>query len=278
MANLWAPYPDSFKMCERCVGTGKVRCTFCSGSGGRNETRDDRDYEGRPISRTEWVSCGSCSGTGGGPCTSCGGSGSIQKSSTNASRRHREAATEEPFDSYEPIEEQSEAGLLDEMIDGQMGILDTISKAERNGLPFQLKSDWFSRLNNIVTTSPEAEAELKALEMEVKSYRDESPWSLSIGDAGFLDSCFLSVIKSGLSLLSSQSSRYQRYFGSQKPQPSAEPIPEGKPILRKDIEALTKSSSPESTIRCPVCSVKMKAKNLVIHFDKQHWWKVKGRI
>jgi hypothetical protein len=276
MSKLWAQSPDSFKMCEICVGTGEVRCSYCSGTGGRNETRYDRDYEGRSISRTEWVSCGSCSGRGTGTCSPCGGSGSKQKSSTNASRRHREAATEETFDSYEPIEEQSEAGLLDEMIASQMDILDSISKAEGNGLPLQLQIDWSSRLNNIVTTSPEAEAELKALEMEVKSYRDESPWSLSIADAEFLDSCFLSLINSGLGLLSSQSSRYQRYFGSQKPQPSAESIPEGKPILRKDIEALTKSSSPESNIGCPICRVKMKAKNLVIHFDKQHWWKEKG--
>jgi hypothetical protein len=277
VSSLWAQFPDSFEMCKKCVGTGNVRCSPCSGTGGRYQQRYDRDYDGRPISRSEWVSCGSCGGSGNGTCPPCGGSGSIQKSSTTAGRRRREAAAEETYDSVQPaVEEQSEAELWEEMYDGRLEILDDISKCERFGLPFELAAWWSGRLENIEATSPEAEAELKTLEADVKRFSEDCVSAFEMDDDDERLVSKLSLIEASLDLLSKQSSQYQRRFSSRKPQPPAQPAPAVKPTLREEMAALAESSGPEAIVECPGCHTKMKAKKLLLHFDKKHWWKENG--
>lgn len=273
MTDLSIQFPDDFKMCERCVGQGTTQCSSCAGQGRRYDTRYDRDYEGRLIARTDWVSCISCDGTGYVKCASCGGNRSIRKPQTRSSRHQWEAETEEPFDSYEPIkEEETESQLYEEMFQSREEILDDISKCKRDGLSSHFATNWSERLADIDPTSPEAEAELKTLEAGVKSYREECIGTTDQDWKGELTVMKLSDIESSLSSLSRQSYRYQSLFSSQKPQPAPEPVPEEKSSLREEIERLVKANNAETLVECPGCSVKMKAKNLQLHYDKHHWW------
>ena len=236
MSDLWLEFSNDFEMCQRCVGQGTVR----SGYGG-----------------SEYVMC-----------SSCGGSGSRQKIGRKKSRRRgRAEETDEPA-----AEEKSEEELWEEMLDRRIEIEGDIERCERYGLPSERAALWSSRLKNIDTTSPEAEAELKDLSMEVKRLSDDYASVAYDEDEEHLVS-ELSFISGFLDSLSNQSAWYQKRFG----RPAAElSHKEEKRTLREEIEALAASSGPESVVACPGCNTKMKARNLRLHFEKKHWWKENG--
>ena len=56
--------------------------------------------------------------------------------------------------------------------------------------------------------------------------------------------------------------------------PEYEPAPKSKsPVklkVREDIKSLARSGNPERLLRCPICKVEVKARNLVRHIDRNH--------
>jgi hypothetical protein len=77
---LHLTFPKEYTACLFCSGSGKWRCSRCTGSGGRYETRYEYDYyDRRSRTRSEWVSCSSCCGSGSQTCYSCGGGGSRRR-------------------------------------------------------------------------------------------------------------------------------------------------------------------------------------------------------
>jgi hypothetical protein len=69
-----SPSPPKQLQCPRCYGSGSATCSACNGSGGRDESRTDYDWEGNPICNSEWISCGYCNG-GMSTCSRCRGNG-----------------------------------------------------------------------------------------------------------------------------------------------------------------------------------------------------------
>ena len=71
-----ATYRPKMKNCTTCNGSGTKVCSSCGGRGGNYQSRVDYDWEGRPVTRDEWINCYSCSG-GYSKCFSCGGKGEV---------------------------------------------------------------------------------------------------------------------------------------------------------------------------------------------------------
>ncbi|HKQ52645.1 MAG TPA: hypothetical protein VJT74_09775 [Pyrinomonadaceae bacterium] len=189
MSDLWLQFPDDFKMCQRCVGTGSVR----SGYGG-----------------TEYVMC-----------SSCGGSGCVQTYGTKRTRRRGADAAE----TDEPVKkEKSEEGLWREMLDERIEIEIELEQCERYGLHSELAARWSDRLKKIDTTSPEAEAELNALKADVQRFSDESVSAFEMSAADELLVSKLSLICARLELMSTIAAQYQRLFSRQEPRTLREKI------------------------------------------------------
>jgi hypothetical protein len=168
--DFWLRYPDDFEMCETCTGTGTVRCSSCVGTGSRRETRYDRDYEGRPVARDEWVSCPGCAGTGDKPCSPCSGTGSVQKHSRTRSGSRNYAGPEPaliPSPTVEPDTGTPSPGQLNRKRDW---ILDY--RLGQPELPVPLATDWHRRLSQL--TDANCLAEVEAILREVIRARKKS--------------------------------------------------------------------------------------------------------
>lgn len=66
--------PTSPYGCLRCDNEGKIRCSSCSGQGGKTEYHSSPNYSGSilgPNSSEKWVVCWRCDGTGTIDCPSC---------------------------------------------------------------------------------------------------------------------------------------------------------------------------------------------------------------
>lgn len=81
----------------------------------------------------------------------------------------------------------------------------------------------------------------------------------------------LNVVKKGLPVR-------QLPLREDQGQEVGESVSEGKPSLREESEALAKMSDSEAIVKCPGCNKGVKAKNLLSHFSRQHWWQENSRV